>query len=184
MVAYSYLRQYPDTARVVIMNTVILGVDPWNEVLRSPHIWHFGLHAVPALPESLVQGHQAEYFNYFYDVLSVDPTRISAESRAGHVAAYSTDATLTAGFDLYRAFPQDARDNTAFAETAPIDTPLLYLRGDGEGGDIADYAQGFRDAGIRNLTTAVLTDAGHFAQEEVPAQVWKIIHGFAANAAQ
>ncbi|MBC9729052.1 alpha/beta fold hydrolase [Streptomyces sp. TRM68367] len=181
MVAYSYLRQYGDVGRVVIMNTVIPGVDPWNEVLRNPYIWHFGLHSVATLPETLVQGRQAEYFNYFYDVLSVDPARISPGSRAAHAAAYSSDAALTAGFDLYRAFAQDAQDNTAFAKTAPVDTPLLYLRGDGEGGDIATYAQGFRDAGIQNLTTAVLTDAGHFAQEEVPAQVWKLIHGFAAN---
>lgn len=76
--------------------------------------------------------------------------------RAAHAAAYSSDAALTAGFDLYRAFAQDARDNTAFAKTAAVDTPVLYLRGDGEGGDIATYAQGFRDAGIQNLTTAVL----------------------------
>jgi pimeloyl-ACP methyl ester carboxylesterase len=184
MVAYAYLRQYPQIARVVIMNTVIPGVEPWTEVLKNPYIWHFGLHTVPALPETLVQGHQAEYFDYFYDVLSVDPARISPASRAAHAAAYSSDAALTAGFDLYRAFAQDARDNTAFAKTAPVDTPLLYLRGDGEGGDIATYARGFRDAGIQNLTTAVVTDAGHFAQEEVPAQVWELIDDFAANPAK
>jgi pimeloyl-ACP methyl ester carboxylesterase len=56
MVAYSYLRQYSDVGRVVIMNTVIPGVDPWSEVLRNPYIWHFGLHAVPDLPEILVRG--------------------------------------------------------------------------------------------------------------------------------
>lgn len=181
MVAYAYLRRYSDVSRVVIMNTAIPGVDPWNEVLRNPHIWHFGLHSVAKLPETLVQGHQAEYFDYFYDVLSVDPARISPESRAAHAAAYSSNAALTAGFDLYRAFAQDTQDNAAFATSAPVSTPLLYLRGDGEGGNIATYAQGFRDAGIQNLTTALLTDAGHFAQEEVPVQVWKFIHDFAAD---
>jgi pimeloyl-ACP methyl ester carboxylesterase len=181
MVAYSYLRRYGDVGRVVIMNTVIPGVDPWNEVLKNPYIWHFGLHAVAALPETLVQGRQSAYFDYFYDVLSVDPARISPESRAAHVAAYRSDAALTAGFDLYRALTQDARDNAAFAAAAPADTPLLYLRGDGEGGDIDVYAQGFRAAGVRNLTTALLAGAGHFAQEEVPDQVWKLIHDFAAT---
>ncbi len=83
MVAYSYLRQYSDVARVVIMNTVIPGVDPWSEVLRNPYIWHFGLHAVPDLPEILVQGRQAEYFGYFYDVLSPAPEK-SPKTRAPH----------------------------------------------------------------------------------------------------
>ncbi|MER7756711.1 alpha/beta hydrolase [Kitasatospora sp. NPDC097643] len=187
MAAYAYLRQYDDTARavdhaidrVVIMNTVIPGVDPWNDVLRNPHIWHFGLHTVPDLPETLVQGRQAAYFDYFYDVLSADPRRITAESRAAHAAAYRSPAALTAGFDLYRAFAQDARDNTAFAAAGPVETPLLYVRGDREGSDLLAYAQGFRDAGVRNLTTAMVADAGHFAQEEQPADVWALIRDFA-----
>ncbi|MGI8334486.1 alpha/beta fold hydrolase [Actinomadura scrupuli] len=179
MVAYAYLRQYPQIARVVIMNTVIPGVEPWTEVLKNPYIWHFGLHAVPTLPETLVQGHQAEYFDYFYDVLSVDPSKITPESRATHAAAYRSDASLTAGFDFYRAFAQDARDNAASATSAAIRTPLLYLRGQSEGGDIAAYAAGFREAGIENLTTAVVPDAGHFAQEEAPAEVWRLIREFA-----
>jgi pimeloyl-ACP methyl ester carboxylesterase len=178
MVAYAYLRRY-DVGRAVIMNTVIPGVDPWNDVLRNPYIWHFGLHAVPSLPETLVRGRQTEYFDYFYDVLSADPSRIAPASRAAHVAAYQSDTALTAGFDLYRAFAQDAKDNAAVTE--PTATPLLYLRGDGEGGDIAAYAAGLREAGIENLTTAIVQDAGHFAQEEQPAAVWAEIEVFASR---
>ncbi|WP_045705266.1 alpha/beta fold hydrolase [Streptomyces rubellomurinus] len=186
MAAYAYLRRYREAGdrervgRVVIMNTVIPGVPPWEDVLRNPYIWHFGLHAVPDLPETLVQGRQAVYFDYFYDVLSADPRRITAESRAAHAAAYGSPAALTAGFDLYRAFAQDARDNAASAEAGPVETPLLYVRGDREGGDLRAYAQGFREAGVRRLTTAVVADAGHFAQEEQPAEVWRLIAEFAA----
>ncbi|MFE4973938.1 alpha/beta fold hydrolase [Kitasatospora sp. NPDC056651] len=194
MAAYAYLRQFADTEgvqgaegvqgvdRVVIMNTVVPGVAPWDDVLRNPHIWHFGLHTVPALPETLVQGRQAAYFDYFYDVLSPDPRRITAESRAAHAAAYDSPEALTAGFDLYRAFGQDARDNAAFAAAGPVGTPLLYVRGDAEGGDIRAYARGLREAGVENLTTAVVADAGHFAQEERPAEVWALVRDFAATA--
>ncbi|MBD2894521.1 Soluble epoxide hydrolase [Actinomadura sp. RB99] len=176
MIAYAYLRHYA-AARVVIMNTVIPGLDPWDDVLRDPRVWHFGLHAVPALPEALVRGREREYFDYFYDVLSADPSRITPESRAAHAAAYGTGAALTAGFDLYRALAQDAEDNTA--RTGPISTPLLYLRGDREGGGTDAYARGFRAAGVRDLTTATIEDAGHFAQEEQPSQVWSRIASFA-----
>jgi pimeloyl-ACP methyl ester carboxylesterase len=175
MIAYSYLRQYADTAQVVIMDTVIPGVEPWQEVLRNPHIWHFALHAVPALPETLVQGRQAEYFDFFYDILSADPSRITPRARAEYVSAYRSDAALTAGFDLYRAFAQDARDNAEAAKTAAVDTPLLYLRGEREGGDIAAYAAGLRDAGVKHVTTGLVPNAGHFTQEEAPADVWRLI---------
>ncbi|GAA4198893.1 hypothetical protein [Microbispora amethystogenes] len=37
-----------------------------------------------------------------------------------------------------------------------------------------------REAGVRNLTTALIPGAGHFAQEEAPGDVWDLIHSFAA----
>jgi pimeloyl-ACP methyl ester carboxylesterase len=96
------------------------------------------------------------------------------------VAAYRTDAALTAGFDFYRAFDQDATDNVAFAAGDPVTTPLLYVRGEHERGAMDRYERGLRDAGVGNLTTARVPGAGHFAQEENPDRVWEIIRDFAA----
>jgi pimeloyl-ACP methyl ester carboxylesterase len=182
MIAYPYLRQYDDVPRVVIMDTVIPGVEPWDDVLRNPYIWHFGFHALAGLPELLVQGHQDDYFDYFFDVLSVDPSNVTPEARREYVVAYGSDTALAAGFDFYRSFAQDAADNIAFSEGPSVDTPLLYVRGDGESGDIETYADGFRHAGVNNLTTAHIPDAGHFAFEEQPASVWQTIHQFANKA--
>lgn len=181
MAAYAYLRRYADVARVVVMNTVLPGVPPWSQVIANPYIWHFGLHAVPELPETLVRGRQAAYFAYFHDVLSADPARITAESRAAHAEAYASGTALTAGFDLYRAFPADAAANEAAAAGPPVATPLLYLRGAAEHGDITMYADGLRAAGVTDVTTAVIPGAGHFAQEESPEEVWRLIRDFAAR---
>jgi pimeloyl-ACP methyl ester carboxylesterase len=184
MIAYAYLRQYAGAARVVIMDTVIPGVDPWPEVLANPYLWHFALHSVPALPETLVRGRQADYFGFFYDVLSADPSRITPQARAEYVTAYRSDAALTAGFDFYRAFAQDARDNAGFADASATDTPLLYLRGEREGGDIARYATGFRSAGVTNVVTALVPDAGHFSPDEAPADVWRYVSQDAVRPAE
>ena len=56
MVTYAYLRQFPDLPRAVIMDVPVPGVDPWDDFVRSPFLWHFALHAVPALPQQLVTG--------------------------------------------------------------------------------------------------------------------------------
>jgi pimeloyl-ACP methyl ester carboxylesterase len=176
MVAWSYLRTYDDVAGVVIMDTVIPGVDPWDQVLANPYVWHFALHAVPELPETLVQGRQRAYFDYFFDVLTPDPARISEATRQAAVAAYASDAALTAGFSWYRTLPADAKANAA--ATTPVETPLLYVRGAGEMGDIEQYAAAFRAAGVRNVRTATIPGAGHFTAEEDPAAVWSVIDAF------
>jgi pimeloyl-ACP methyl ester carboxylesterase len=178
MIAYSYLRAYDDVARVVIMDVVVPGVDPWDEVLRNPYIWHFAFHSIPELPERLVQGRQAEYFDFFYEVLCADPAKVGAEARAAYVEAYSRASALTAGFDWYRTFPRDAAENgeTLGHETT---TPLLYLRGEHESGDIDAYVAGFRAAGVAHVEQGIVPGAGHFAPEEAPEETWRLLAGFA-----
>lgn len=114
MVAYAYLRTFG--GRCVVMNVALPGVDPWDDVERNPYIWHFAFHRVPRLPELLVQGHQAEYFAYFYEAIAHHPERITPDARAEYARAYASDTALKAGFDWYRAFPQDVQDNAVPAE--------------------------------------------------------------------
>src|ERR1019366_7475235 len=78
MVTYAYLRTFPDLRLAAIMDVVIPGIDPWEQVLANPYLWHFAFHSIPELPERLVQGHQGEYFDYFYDAISADPSKITA----------------------------------------------------------------------------------------------------------
>jgi pimeloyl-ACP methyl ester carboxylesterase len=178
MVVYAYLRAYQDIARAVILDVPVPGVPPWEDFIRSPFLWHFALHAVPDLPERLVQGRQAEYFGYFYDLLAADPAHVSAEARRAYAAAYATDSALSAGFSWYRAFPADVAASQQ-AAAAPAATPLLYVRGERErGGDISAYAEGLRGAGVTRVETAVIPGAGHFTPEEAPAEVWRLISGF------
>lgn len=182
MIAYAYLRRYQDVAGVIIVDVVIPGLDPWDEVIRNPYLWHFAFHAIPALPELLVQGRQGPYFDYFFDVLAADPARITAEARAAYAQAYATDAALSAGFGFYRGFAQDTQDNLA-PTGAAIDTPVLYLRGEASRGGIDSYAQGLRAAGIRQLTAKLIPDAGHWIPDEQPAQLWRHLQEFITTTA-
>jgi pimeloyl-ACP methyl ester carboxylesterase len=180
MVVYSGLRgAFADLERAVIMDTVIPGVDPWEQVLRNPYIWHFAMHAIPRLPERLVQGRQREYFDYFYDVLSADPHKITAQARADYVQAYGTDSALTAGFNWYRTFAKDAVENKEAASRQGVTTPVLYLRGEQESGQIGAYVEGFRAAGLVRVDHGLVPAAGHFTQEEAPDDTWRLIAEFA-----
>jgi pimeloyl-ACP methyl ester carboxylesterase len=173
MVAWAYLRSFDEVRRVVIMDTVVPGLDPWADVLANPYVWHFAFHAIAGLPETLVAGRERAYFDYFFDVLTPDPTRISAEARAASVAAYRRPGALAAGFSWYRSLAADAAANAH--DVAPVGVPLLYLRGSEEGGDIERYLAGFRKAGVADVTAAVIAGAGHFTMTEDPAAVWRAI---------
>jgi pimeloyl-ACP methyl ester carboxylesterase len=184
MVAYAYLREFPGLARAVIMDVPVPGVDPWDDFIRAPFLWHFALHSVPELPERLVSGQQEAYFGYFYDLLSATASVPSNATRREQAAAYAAPAALTAGFGWYRAFAGDVTDNQAAAAGPPARTPLLYLRGGAErGGPIDTYAEGLRRAGVADVRPAVIEGAGHFPHEEATAATWRAISGFISDTA-
>jgi pimeloyl-ACP methyl ester carboxylesterase len=176
MVAYAALRTAPVFERVAICNTVIPGVDPWDEIYGNPQVFHFHFHAVPELPERLVEGRERVYFDWFIDLLSDDPTRISEEDRDAFAAAYGSSEALTAGFDWYRTLPGDAEHNAS--DAGPVDTPVLYVRGDADPVDLDAYIEGFRAAGVRNVEAVVLPHSGHSASLESPDALWATIAKF------
>jgi len=177
MVAYAYLRKYSSEIRAaVLMSSVIPGVEPWSKVLANPYIWHFAFHNIPELPEALVMGNQRVYFDYFFDILTKDHSAIDAPARDHYVSAYGSAEALHAGFEWYRAFGKDAEINRK--NTAKIDVPLLYLRGEFEGGEMEEYVNGFHAVGIHSVTSARIPGSGHFTPEENPEAVWAEIAGF------
>jgi pimeloyl-ACP methyl ester carboxylesterase len=176
MITFAYVREpLADIDGAVIMNTVIPGVDPWAQLIANPHIWHFGFHAVPNLPEMLVAEQQRLYFDFFYDVLAQDPTAITPEARDEYARDYGRPEALKAGFDWYRAFPRDVEHNTP---PLKVDLPVLYLRGDGEQGHISTYLAGLRRSGLHRVIGHIIKGSGHFAPEEAPSEVAAVLREF------
>lgn len=184
MVAYAYLREFTDLPRAVIMDVPVPGVDPWDEFVREPFLWHFALHAVPDLPELLTTGRHEAYFGYFFDLLSAHPGVPSAASRAGQATAYAKPDAMSAGFGWYRAFAADMERNQRAGRGPAAATPLLVLRGGRErGGGIGRYAEGFRRSGVTHVESLAIDGTGHFPQEEATETTWSAISAFARNTA-
>jgi len=65
MVAYAYLRKYPEALRgAMILDVAIPGLEPWDKVKNDSTVWHIRFHQTD-LPEKLVAGRQTDYFRYF-----------------------------------------------------------------------------------------------------------------------
>jgi hypothetical protein len=108
MVTYSYLREYDDLARAVIMDVVIPRGRPLGQGPAQPVHLAFRDALDPRTAGDPRAGPPTSYFDYFYDILSVDGRKITADARSVYVNGYATDSALAAGFDWYRAFSADA----------------------------------------------------------------------------
>jgi pimeloyl-ACP methyl ester carboxylesterase len=137
-VAFSYLYEYPNELKAaVILDVVIPGLNPWDEVLRNPYLWNFAFYSIPTLPEKLVAGKEKEYFEFFYNAIAAHPERITSQAKDGYIHAYSSPDSLTTGFNWYRGFSEDSKYNRKLIELRrKIVTPVLYMRGDRSGGNI------------------------------------------------
>lgn len=178
MIAFAAARDHAARiAGAVIMNTVIPGLHPWSKILSDPRIFHFALHNIPDLPETLVRGHERKYFDFFYNVMASEPKKLREEARAAYARAYSRSEALKAGFDWYRAMRKDAEHNS---RPTPISVPMMYLRGDGgaSSSGLDDYVQGLRQAGVEHLETHVLPHSGEYAPEEAPEELIAALRGF------
>jgi pimeloyl-ACP methyl ester carboxylesterase len=171
-VAYAYLRRYPaEIDRAVLMDIAIPGIEPWTRIKQNPAIWHFAFHAIRGLPETLVAGRQAAYFDYFFDTIAATPEAVTVAARTRYAAAYERVDALRSGFDWYRTFAQDEKDNRGYGG-APLETPVLCLRGDKDPGlDPEHYVRGLRDAGLREVESRLIRGSGHFSLDEQPDAV-------------
>jgi pimeloyl-ACP methyl ester carboxylesterase len=177
-VVFAYLHLFPgELARAVMMNIVVPGVEPWSQVVRNPRIWHFAFHALHDLPELLVAGHQRRYFDYFFDQLSARREGVPVPARVAYANAYARPSALHSGFEWYRTFEQDEKDNLQMRDHK-VDTPVLYLRGQRETGSIDDYLRGFRAAGLQDVRGGLIPDSGHYAPDERPRAVVEAIGRF------
>lgn len=177
MIAYASIKAYPDDFKsAVIMNTVVPGVDPWTTVISNPYIWHFAFHSVPELPEKLVVGREGLYFDFFFNFLA-GSAGVSEDLRDRFTHAYTRPEALKTGFDWYRTFTQDAKDNAAVKDKT-VDIPVLYLRGDAEKVKIDEYLKGFRDNGLRNIEGQIIPNSGHFSPSENPEATIEALQKF------
>lgn len=181
MVAYAYARQYPDAlSGVAILDVPIPGLDPADAIAASAHAWHYDFHNQVGLAETLVEGRQADYFGYFINKVSANPEAISSDDIAVYAKAYGTPESLRAGFELYRAFDDDA---VFFkAQNSYFTVPMLVVGGEfSTGGALPMMEDSFAKQGATFITTIVVKGAGHWLAEEKPAETVQAIEDFAAT---
>jgi pimeloyl-ACP methyl ester carboxylesterase len=173
MVAYAYAAMYPDKVeRLVVMDAPIPGIEPWNEILLNPGVWHFNFHGPDA--ERLVAGRERIYFDRIWNDFTGDPGKPDEATRNFFTATYAQPGGMRAGFAQFTAFSQDAKDNKIFEQTK-LPMPVLAVGGEKSFGAI--QAVIMRHV-ASNVQEAVVAGSGHWLMEERPVETVALIRNF------
>jgi pimeloyl-ACP methyl ester carboxylesterase len=167
MVAYAYAAQYPtEVNRIVLMDAFLPGVGDWKSVWLLRDLWHF--HFYGETPLKLVAGRERIYFEHFWNDFAADPKHSVPEAdRRFYAAAYAQPGGMRAGFEVFRAFEEDAKDFAQFAETK-LTMPMLVLAGEKASGNFLIEQGRLVDTDVQGV---VIKGSGHWLMEEAPAQV-------------
>jgi pimeloyl-ACP methyl ester carboxylesterase len=175
MVGYAFAAQFPDrVTRWAVLDAPLPGIGPWDEITRSPLLWHFNFRGPDV--ERLVAGRERIYLDRFWNELSDDPKRIDEATRQHYAALYALPGAMHCAFNQFAAFAQDALDNKAFlAAKGKLKMPVLAIgAGKSFGSAQADVMRFVAD----DVTSAVIPDSGHWLMEEQPAATVAALVGF------
>jgi pimeloyl-ACP methyl ester carboxylesterase len=173
MVAYAYAAIYPDKVeRLVVMDAPIPGIEPWNEILLNPGVWHFNFHGPDA--ERLVEGRERIYLDRIWNDFTGNPGKPDEATRSFFAATYAQPGGMRAGFAQFAAFTQDAKDNRVF-EQVKLLMPVLAVGGEKSFGPL--QAAIMRHVAT-NVQEVVVAGSGHWLMEERPVETVALIRGF------
>ena len=174
MVGYALAAQYPErVTKWVVIDAPLPGIGPWDEILRSPMLWHFNFRGPDV--ERLVAGRERIYLDRFWNELSANPKAIDEATRRHYASLYARPGAMHSAFNQFAAFTQDAIDNKAFVTKGKLTMPVLAVG--------ADHSFGTQMSDIMKLvatdvTPGVITDSGHWVMEEQPKQTTAAIVAF------
>src|SRR6201995_317078 len=125
MVGYAFVAEQPErVTHLVLMDAPIPGVGPWEEILKSPLLWHFRFGG-PDM-ERLVKGRERIYLDRFWNEFSAKPSNFTEAARENYAALYAMPGAMHSGFSQFAAFDQDVIDNRAFlAQGGRLKMPVL-----------------------------------------------------------
>jgi pimeloyl-ACP methyl ester carboxylesterase len=174
MVGYAFAAQYPErVTRWVAMDAPLPGIGAWDEIVKSPQLWHFNFRGPDV--ERLVEGRERIYLDRFWNELSADPKSIDEATRRHYALLYARPGAMHSAFEQFAAFHQDAIDNKALAAKGKLTMKVLAIGADRSFG--TTMADDLRFV-ASDVTGGVIPNSGHWLMEEQPAAMVAAIRNF------
>ncbi|MFC0338078.1 Pimeloyl-ACP methyl ester carboxylesterase [Kushneria avicenniae] len=179
-VAFPYAHLFETQIRALaLLDSGIPGVTlPASLPSSSDHswkTWHFSFHALPDLPEILLEGRERPYLEWFFREKSADPACHDTTALDEYLRIFTAPGAMRAGLAYYRALALSADQNRRLTEGHRLALPVLGLGADqgsikDMGGSLAPFCS--------NAHAETIASCGHFQPEEQPEAVADALQRF------
>ncbi|WP_159728126.1 alpha/beta fold hydrolase [Methylosinus sp. Ce-a6] len=158
--------------RLVLVDCLLPGTE--NMDARRGGAWHYGFHMARDIPELLTRGRERDYIAAQIRAWSYRKDAVSEAAIEEFTRHYARPGAMTAGFDYYRALPQDALLVASLSDRR-LDMPVLAIAGrHGVGPQLAEALA----PQARALSSVIVEESGHFVADEAPEVFWREVEGF------
>jgi pimeloyl-ACP methyl ester carboxylesterase len=162
--------------RLALMEGLIGGLPGAEEFLAKGPPWWFGFHAVPGLAETIVQGREAEYIDWFLVNGTADKRGVDPQARDAFVAAYRGAEALRSGFEHYRNADRNAEQIEKALGGGRFAMPTMAIEGGLVGATVSKQLKPIST----HFSRSRIEDCGHLVPLEQPDSLAAVIRRFAA----
>ena len=161
MVVFAYAHLYPETLKGIEFTKPNSGFQPiWQAANDNPKTWWFKFHATPQIPNTCNRKGK-EYVNFFINYVTFNKAAFTDKDFDVYAESMKDPKNLTGGFNYYRAFSEDVKQNKVFIETK-IKVPSLAsaattLYGDSKS-NLVTLAEKY--------TAVMIKNSGHYIVEK------------------
>lgn len=174
--AFLLAMRRPGLVRRLVVMESLLGRLPGAEYfLAGGAPWWFGFHAVPGLAETVLEGNEAAYIDWFLDAGTLG-SGLPAQVRDAFVAAYTGHEALRCAFAYYRAMPETAAQIEQAVTATRLTMPTAAIGSHPVGRALERQLRPIAD----HLTGHHLEDCGHIIPLHRPAALLELLRPFLA----
>lgn len=173
-VSYAYAAAYPDEVkRFVFIESAVpgFGFEAAMDVAKGGS-WHIGFNMARGIAESLVEGKERIYLEYFYKRGTLYPESLTEADVDEYLRTYKAGA-MHASFEYYRTLFDDAKENQLAQRK--LSMPVLAI---GAGQGFGDFSRNSISQVASNVESVMIKNAKHFVAQDQPSAVAKAILNF------
>ncbi|MER5279204.1 alpha/beta fold hydrolase [Streptomyces sp. NPDC002809] len=160
--------------RLVVMESVLGGLPGAEGFLADGPPWWFGFHtAAHGLAETVLEGHEAAYIDWFLHAGTLGDG-VPPAIRDAFAHAYAGSHALSRAFSYYRALPESALQISQAVTTARLTMPTMAVGAQPVGPALEHQLRPVTD----DLTGHVIEDCGHIIPLHRPNALLMLLNPF------